>query len=330
MTITYKTSGVSITKSESFIDKIKPIVKNTFSKNVKTDIGLFGSFYEIDTKKFKQPVLISSIDGVGTKVLIADYLKIYDTIGEDLVNHCVNDIAVCGATPLFFLDYYATGKLDIEKSTQILKGLAKGCKNNNLSLVGGETAEMPGLYKNKEFDLAGAIVGIASKKDLSIQYKIQKGDLLIGLESNGLHTNGYSLVRRIFKKSDYRNIHLDSGIDLGNELLKVHKSYLKFITEARNTFNVKAFSHITGGGIIGNTKRIIPKNRKIIIDWKSWDRPEIFNLIQKKGKVPEIDMRKTFNLGIGLITIVPKNIFDRFLKFFNTKNYNLHFIGEIK
>lgn len=328
MKVSYKSSGVNISEADKFVENIKPLVKETFTKNVLKGIGNFGAFYEINIKKHKHPVFVSSVDGVGTKLKIASALKKFDTIGEDLVNHCVNDIAVCGAVPLFFLDYYATGKLKKNEATDIVKGMVRGCINNKCSLIGGETAEMPGVYHDNDFDLAGSITGIVSKNKILSSANVKKGNLLIGLPSNGLHTNGYSLVRKIFDSKSHLT-KKSPGLegDLGSELLKVHRSYLDIIQSSIKNFKINSISHITGGGIDGNTKRVIPKDLKLKIDWKSWERPVIFDIIQKAGNVPESDMRKTFNLGIGLIYIVSKNVSDDFMKFLKRKNEQPVIIG---
>ncbi|HCA42971.1 MAG TPA: phosphoribosylformylglycinamidine cyclo-ligase [Bacteroidetes bacterium] len=329
--MSYKNSGVDIKKGDKLVDIIKPVVKKTFTNNVLSGIGNFGAFYKIPLKSYKNPVFVSSVDGVGTKLKIASEMGIYDTIGEDLVNHCVNDIAVCGAKPLFFLDYYATGKLNVKNASQVIKGLAKACKENNCSLIGGETAEMPGLYQNEDFDLAGSITGIVEKSNILDKKNVKKDDVLIGLESSGLHTNGYSLVRKIFKsKKDLQKYYDEFENILGYELLQVHRSYLNIIQSVLSNFKINAISHITGGGIEGNTKRVINKNNKLVINWKSWDRPEIFKLIQKKGNVDEKDMRRTFNLGIGLIFIVNKKYSDKLYQYLIKKNETPYIIGEIK
>lgn len=331
MKISYKNSGVDIKKGDKLVDIIKPVVKKTFTNNVLSGIGNFGAFYKIPLKSYKNPVFVSSVDGVGTKLKIASDMGIFDTIGEDLVNHCVNDIAVCGAKPLFFLDYYATGKLNVKNASQVIKGLAKACKENNCSLIGGETAEMPGLYQYEDFDLAGSITGIVEKSIILDKKNVKKGDVLIGLESSGLHTNGYSLVRKIFKsKKDLQKYYDEFENILGYELLQVHRSYLNIIQSVLSNFKINAISHITGGGIEGNTKRVINKNNKLVINWKSWDRPEIFKLIQKKGNVDEKDMRRTFNLGIGLIFIVNKKNSDKLYQYLIKKNETPYIIGEIK
>lgn len=330
MNQSYKKSGVNISEAEKFVDNIKPFVKKTFSPNVLSGIGNFGAFYKINLKSFKNPVFVSSVDGVGTKIKIASDLKKFDTIGEDLVNHCVNDIAVCGAIPLFFLDYYATGKLKSKDAIEVVKGITRGCINNGCSLIGGETAEMPGIYSGNDFDLAGSITGIAEQEKIVNSKNVKKGDILFGLLSNGLHTNGYSLVRKIFDtKQKLNKYYPQFNSNLGNEFLKVHRSYLKIIQDSLRKFKVNSISHITGGGIIGNTKRVVPKDLKINIDWKSWERPFLFDLIQKAGNVAESDMRRTFNLGIGLIFIVSKKETDNFSAFLKLKKEKFYIIGNI-
>jgi phosphoribosylformylglycinamidine cyclo-ligase len=330
MKITYKSSGVNINKAEYFVNAIKPLVKQTAIKGVLGGIGNFGGFFEPQIRNFKKPVLVSSIDGVGTKLKIAALVKKYDTIGEDLVNHCANDIAVCGAKPLYFLDYYATGKLNNKAAVEIVKGLSRGCINNGCALIGGETAEMPGLYKKDDFDLAGAIVGIVERNKIVDYKKVRKGDILIGLESNGLHTNGYSLVRKIFNsKEKIKKYYSELRCKLSDELLRVHKSYFNVIHSALNNFKVKSISHITGGGIEGNTRRVIPEGLKMEIFWDAWERPSIFDIIQKAGNVPEADMRRTFNLGIGLVFVISKYEIDKFMSFLKRRKENHFIIGEI-
>ncbi len=326
----YKSSGVNIQKADAFLDRIKPLLRTTFSKNVLSGIGNFGAFYELNVKNTRNPVFVASTDGVGTKVKIAAMLGKYDTVGEDLINHCVNDIAVCGAVPLFFLDYYATGKLHVENSVNIVRGLVRGCRNNSMSLIGGETAEMPGVYGASDFDLAGTIVGVVDKKKIVNHANVKRGDVLIGFESNGLHTNGYSLVRKIFRHKDYKLRFRGLRGTLGAELLRVHRSYLNIIQDSLKHFKVKSISHITGGGIIGNTKRVVPKGMEIIIDWDSWKRPALFGVIKQKGDVPENDMRKTFNLGIGLVVIIAKAEADKFTAYWKKRKERTHVIGYIK
>ncbi|HRQ53519.1 MAG TPA: phosphoribosylformylglycinamidine cyclo-ligase [Ignavibacteriaceae bacterium] len=302
---TYKAAGVDIEAGEKTVDKIKGYAKSTFNKSVLADIGMFGAFYEPDFSGYEKPVLVSSVDGVGTKLKIAIDMDKYDTIGQDLVNHCVNDIAVCGAKPLFFLDYYATGKLNPDKAADVVKGFSIACKENDCALIGGETAEMPGLYQANDFDVSGTIVGVVEKSKIIDGKKIQKGDLLIGFPSTGLHTNGYSLARKVllekYKVTDYID---EIKNTVGDELLKIHKSYLHLITALQNSVDVKGLSHITGGGIIGNTSRIIPKGLDLQIHWGNWEMPAIFKLIQHTANITNEEMRKVFNCGLGLIAVV--------------------------
>lgn len=305
MAQTYKKAGVDIDAGEDVVRRIKSTVRDTFTGNVLTDIGAFGAFYRASFPGMKDPVLVSSVDGVGTKLKIAFAMKRYDTVGQDLVNHCVNDIGVCGAVPLYFLDYFSTGKLSPFVAASVIGGFAKACKENGCSIIGGETAEMPGLYAKGEFDLAGTIVGVVEKKKIIDGKNIESGDVLIGLPSTGLHTNGYSLARHVLlKKFSLKKRIPDLQSTLGDALLAVHRSYLKSITRLTSMGIVKGMSHITGGGIVGNTMRIIPKGLRLDIAWDMWDRPPLFSLIQWAGRVPEADMRRTFNLGIGLIMIV--------------------------
>lgn len=304
---TYKSAGVDITAGEKTVQKIKSYAKSTFNNQVLTDIGLFGAFYELDLQSYKNPVLVSSVDGVGTKLKIAFEAKRHDTIGQDLVNHCVNDIAVCGAKPLFFLDYFATGKLDPESASEVIKGFSIACRENQCALIGGETAEMPGLYQPDEYDLSGTIVGIVDKRNIIDGKEIKKGDLLIGFPSNGLHTNGYSLARKVLLSKFKLDQHLDElGCTLEVELLKIHKSYLNIISKLLTGLKIKGFSHITGGGIVGNTMRIIPEGLNLSIHWGNWELPPVFKLIQNTGNISTEEMRKVFNLGIGLIAVISK------------------------
>lgn len=327
---TYKSSGVDIKAGEETVNKIKDLVKSTHNKNVLSGIGYFGSFFEIDKNEFENPVLVSSVDGVGTKLKIAFMMDKHDTIGQDLVNHCVNDIAVCGAEPKYFLDYLAFGKLYPYKAEQIVSGFAKACAENNVALVGGETAEMPGIYDADEYDMSGTVVGIVEKSKIINGENTAKGDLLIGFRSTGLHTNGYSLARNVlFNYYKVDDIPEELDLPLGEELLKIHKSYLSLISKLKVMNGLKAFSHITGGGIIGNTKRVVPQNLSIKIDWDAWEVNPIFKLIQKLGEVPIEDMRSAFNMGIGLIAVVDKNSADEIINLTTQINEPGIVIGEI-
>lgn len=307
MKSTYSAAGVNISEGDRFVEKIKPLVRSTFTRGVISGIGNFGAFFQIP-KNYKNPVFVASTDGVGTKLKIAINAGKHDTIGEDLVNHCVNDIAVCGASPLFFLDYMAFGKLKSNVAVDIVKGLVRGCRNNGCSLIGGETAEMPGMYAPTDYDVAGTIIGAVEKSKIIDKKNVRNGDVLIGLASNGLHTNGYSLARKVLLKK-YKLNQKPAGFKntLAAELLKIHKSYLKVIQSVTARYKVHSISHITGGGIVGNTKRVVPKGLNINIDWKMWKPYPIFKLIQETGKISEGEMRKVFNMGIGLIFIVSKN-----------------------
>lgn len=327
---TYKESGVDIKAGEELVDSIKEMVKETHDNQVISNIGGFGGLFAPDLSGYEKPVFVSSVDGVGTKLIVAFKAEKYDTVGQDLVNHCVNDIAVCGAEPLFFLDYFSTGKLEKHIGYQVIKGFAKACRENKTALIGGETAEMPDIYKEGEFDLAGTIVGIVDRDQLITGEKITRGNKLIGLPSTGLHTNGYSLARKVlFSKFDINDYSEELGEKISDSLLAVHKSYLPVIKALKNKKGVNGFSHITGGGIEGNTRRIVPEGLKLSIDWDSWDRPPIFKLIRKTGNVPEDDMRRTFNLGIGLVVVVDKNKVDHILSVLEGLGEKAVLIGEV-
>lgn len=333
----YEKAGVSISAGDQFVKRIKSLVRSTFSddnpnsKRVLSDIGHFGAFYDIKFSEMKNPVLVSSVDGVGTKLKVAILMNKHDTIGQDLVNHCVNDILCSGARPLFFLDYLAFGKMKLDVAEQIMIGLTKACRENECALIGGETAEMPDLYAENDYDISGTIVGIVEREKIIDGKKIQKGDVLIGLKSTGLHTNGYSLARKVllnkFKIDDYIQ---ELGCTLGEELLRIHKSYFKVVYPLLDKFQIKGVSHITGGGIVGNTKRIVPESLEISIDWNSWKIPAIFDLIQKSGNVSNAEMREVFNLGIGLILIVDKTEVDKIQNELLNSGEESLIIGEIK
>jgi phosphoribosylformylglycinamidine cyclo-ligase len=328
---TYKSSGVDIKAGENTVSRFKDYARSTFNSNVLTDIGHFGGMFKFDSNKYKEPVLVSSVDGVGTKLKIAIELGIHDTIGQDLVNHCVNDIAVCGAEPLFFLDYMAFGKLDENTASDIVKGFSIACKENDCALIGGETAEMPDVYGGRDYDLSGTIVGVVDKENILDGSNIKSGDLLIGFLSNGLHTNGYSLARKVLLEKYSLDDHIELiNKSLGEELLRVHKSYLKLIRELKSTVNVKGFSHITGGGIISNTSRIIPDNLKIKIHWGNWAIPPVFKLIQNSGNISSDEMRKVFNVGIGLVVVVPREQEEMTLQVALTQKEHVIVVGEVE
>jgi phosphoribosylformylglycinamidine cyclo-ligase len=306
--LTYEKAGVNIDAGEELVRNIKPIVRKTFNARVLTDIGGFGGLFDARFPEMKFPVLVSSTDGVGTKIKIAIEAHRHNSVGQDLVNHCVNDILVCGARPLFFLDYFAAGKLQVYVAESVIGGLAKACEENGCALIGGETAEMPGIYMGEDYDLAGTIIGIAERDRMFNRENVREGDALIGLPSTGLHTNGFSLARKALLSKYLLDNLLPSGETLADALLKVHRSYLRPVQHLLETFSptedIHALSHITGGGIVGNTGRVVPAGLMLDINWNAWDRLPIFQLIQETGNISEEEMRRAFNLGIGLIMIV--------------------------
>ena len=301
---TYKDSGVDIAAGAKVIKDISELAQSTFSPNVLSSVGSFGAQFLFPVEDYDKPVLVSSTDGVGTKTLIAIEMGIYNTVGEDLVNHCVNDILTIGAKPLFMLDYIGTGKIRASDMTEIISGLAKACKETGCSLIGGEMAEMPEIYGDTHYDLVGTIVGVVEKDDLLDGKNIQSGDVLIGLRSSGLHTNGYTLARNVLL-NDMPADKYNSIIDLtiGEELLKVHKCYLNSVEPLLSKKLVTGLAHITGGGIEGNTSRLLDDDLSLKIEWNSWQPQPIFELIQETGDVSEKEMRKTFNMGIGFVVL---------------------------
>ncbi|MBK9246915.1 MAG: phosphoribosylformylglycinamidine cyclo-ligase [Ignavibacteria bacterium] len=308
--ITYASSGVNIAAGDETVSRIKPLVRSTFTSAVLTDIGLFGGLYDARFPEYEHPVLVSSTDGVGTKLKVAFMTDKHSTVGHCLVNHCTNDILACGAKPLFFLDYFATGKLDPNVAEEVVTGLVSGCLENNCALIGGETAEMPSMYSEGEYDIAGTIVGIVDKSKVLSPSNVKVGNVLIGLPSSGLHTNGYSLARAaLFPTFSHDTYFDDLGSTLGDALLAIHRSYLSVITPMLELNLINALSHITGGGIIGNTKRILPAGTSLEINWNSWQIPALFNIIQRTGNIADEEMREAFNLGIGIIMCVdPVNV----------------------
>ncbi len=327
---TYKEVGVDIDAGEELVRRIRRSVRSTFTKNVLTDIGAFGAFYRAKFDGIRKPVLVSSVDGVGTKLKLAFMLNKHDTVGQDLVNHCVNDILVCGAKPLYFMDYFATGRLVPGVAEQVIAGFVKACKENDCSIVGGETAEMPGFYADGEYDLAGTIVGVVDESRIVNGRNIKKGDVLIALPSTGLHTNGYSLARSVLLQAYSLDRYVeDLKATLGEALMSIHRSYLKSILPLLSKRIVKGLAHITGGGIEGNTMRIIPKGLKLSIHWNAWERPPIFRLIQETGHVPEDDMRRTFNLGVGLVAVVAPKHVAQVLSVLRRKRETPFLMGEV-
>ena len=326
----YKAAGVDIDEADRAVASIRTMARGTFTKGVLTDIGSFGGGFRL--RGYKDPVLVSSADGVGTKLKLAFVTGRHSTIGEDLVNHCVNDIAVQGATPLFFMDYFSVGKLDAHVAAEVVSGIARGCRSNGCALIGGETAEMPGLYSPGEYDLAGFIVGAVERKNMITGSSIRAGDVLIGLPSTGLHTNGYSLARKLlFEVAGHVPDTMVEELQttVGEELLKLHRSYLKPLQALHGKGILKGAAHITGGGITDNTPRILPKGLGVRIELGSWPVLPIFELLRKLGDIPEDDWRRTFNLGIGMIFVVSKSHLAKAAKLLDKLKEPWHQIGEV-
>jgi phosphoribosylformylglycinamidine cyclo-ligase len=307
MSQAYKAAGVDIQAGNETVKRIKKHVQRTMRPEVLGNIGGFGGLFAL--KPYEEPVLVSATDGVGTKLLIAMMMDKHDTVGVDCVAMCVNDIIVQGAEPLFFLDYLATGRLLPEQAEQVIKGIADGCEQAGCALIGGETAEMPGMYSSGEYDIAGFAVGVAEKKDLLPRKDIQEGDVLIGLASSGLHSNGFSLVRKVLLQDRKHSLHEEIpalGQTLGEELLTPTRIYVKTIWTLLREFTIKGMAHITGGGFVENIPRVLPEGACAVIDRSSWEIPPIFSLIQKEGAIGIEEMYQTFNMGIGMVLIVPE------------------------
>lgn len=330
--LTYKSSGVDVTAGYEAVKRMKAHVQKTFTKGVLSDLGGFGGMFALDKGQLSEPVLVSGTDGVGTKLMIAFAMDKHDTIGEDCVAMSVNDILCQGAKPLFFLDYIATGKLHPEKIASIVEGISNGCVKAGCALIGGETAEMPGLYGVDEYDLAGFAVGIVDKKKIITGENIKKGDILIGLPSSGLHSNGFSLVRKLFfdiKKYEVNQYIDELGSTLGEELIKPTKIYSNALIELNEKFNIKGISHITGGGFYENIPRMLPEGLSAVVDRRQVDIPAIFNVMQKLGDIEIDEMYSTFNMGIGIVMAVDNKDADGIIKFLEAKNEKGYVIGEI-
>ncbi|MGF7178828.1 phosphoribosylformylglycinamidine cyclo-ligase [Tunturiibacter psychrotolerans] len=330
--ISYADAGVDITSGDRSKQRIKMLARKTFNKQVLSEIGGFGGLFALDLEKFPNPVLVSSADGVGTKLKVAFDLGIHHTVGQDLVNHCVNDIAVQGATPLFFLDYLATGKLEDMVIERVVQGISEACKANGCALIGGETAQMPGFYADGEYDLAGTIIGAVSRDKIITGEQIQIGDVLVGLPSNGLHTNGYSLARKLlfevakYGPEQYINELKDKT---GAALMRTHRSYLSVIKKLTGAEVVSGMAHITGGGITENLPRILPKGMGALVDRASWTVPPLFEHLQQLGNVEEDEMLRTFNMGIGLIAVIPAEKIKKAKAILNRANERHCLIGRI-
>jgi phosphoribosylformylglycinamidine cyclo-ligase len=329
----YKSSGVDIDAGNETVRRIKRLAQSTFTPGVLSEIGSFGGLFKLDTAAWTEPVLVSSADGVGTKLKVAFMANQHTTIGVDLVNHCVNDILVQGAVPLFFLDYLATGKLSPDVAEQIVEGLARACKDNGCALLGGETAEMPGFYNDGEYDVAGFIVGAVDRARLIDGKAIAPGDVLLGLPSNGLHTNGYSLARKIaFEEMKLTvDAHVpDLGETIGEALLRPHRTYLPVIKPLLGQGLIKGMAHITGGGITDNLPRVLPPGTAARVNRTAWRVPAIFRWLGESGRVPEYDLRRALNMGIGMILVVGKNDVDAVRKaLLNAGEANSIVIGDI-
>ena len=331
--LTYKQSGVDIDEGNRAVDLIKGKIKTTYDNNVIGDLGNFSGLYSLkDFTNMTEPVLLSSTDGVGTKLKLAQMMDKHDTVGIDLVAMCVNDLICQGAKPLFFLDYIATGKLVAEQVEQIVSGIVEGCKMAGCALVGGETAEMPGMYSEDEYDLAGFSVGIADREKIVSGKNVKSGDTLIGIASSGVHSNGFSFVRKIFlDKYGYTlDQHIEElGMTLGHALLTPTKIYVKLVLDLIEKHELKAIAHITGGGVIENITRVIPKGLGIDINKNSWEKPAIFKMIERFNAVGERELHKSFNMGIGLVLIVDKENVNEIVDYRNTTDEKAYIIGEV-
>ena len=330
--ITYADAGVDISRANRTKQRIKYLAHKTFTRGVLSEIGGFGGLFAIDKTKYIDPVLVSSVDGVGTKLKIAFEMDLHSTVGADLVNHCVNDIAVQGATPLFFMDYLATGTLDPSIVEKVVEGIADACKHNGCALIGGETAEMPGFYPDGEYDLAGFILGVVEREKIITGKDVQIGDIILGLPSNGLHTNGYSLARKLlFEVAHYS---ADTYVNevknkVGNELMRTHKSYWPALRKLIDGQCVAALAHITGGGITENLPRVLPRGVAAVIDLGSWPVLPIFEHLQNLGNVAQDEMLRTFNMGLGMLLVVPSAKFKKAQSVLERVGEKAYTIGRI-
>ncbi|MGA7181014.1 MAG: phosphoribosylformylglycinamidine cyclo-ligase [Thiobacillaceae bacterium] len=326
--ISYKDAGVDIDTGDALVERIKPLAKATMRPEVLAGIGGFGAVVEI-SRKFREPVLVSGTDGVGTKLKLAFQMNRHNTVGIDLVAMSVNDILVQGAEPLFFLDYFATGKLDVVRAEAVISGIAEGCKQAGCALIGGETAEMPGMYPDGEYDLAGFAVGVAEKSRLIDGRSIQHGDVVLGLASSGCHSNGYSLVRKLVELSGADLETSFDGQSFGEVLLAPTRIYVKSILSLLHVLPVKGMAHITGGGLTGNIPRVLPANCAAKLDWNAWERRPVFDWLQKTGNVKDAEMHRTFNCGIGMVIMVSKEDADAAIKHLKNAGETVWKIGEI-
>ena len=330
MGLSYKNAGVDIDAGNQLVDLIKPAIRTTLRPEVMSSIGGFGGLFALEQNKYQQPILVSGTDGVGTKLRLAQQLKQHATIGIDLVAMCVNDVIVQGAEPLFFLDYFATGKLSIKEAQTVVEGIADGCRQSGAALIGGETAEMPGMYDDGEYDLAGFCVGVVERDQLIDGSNINEGDVIVGLPSSGIHSNGFSLVNKIIETT---NASLDEKINnknLGDLLLEPTIIYTKIILMLLEKFDIHGLCHITGGGLIENVPRVIPNGYIANINSKSWQRPRIFDWLQSMGQIDENEMLRVFNCGIGMLIILPRQQASETIKLCQENNYQAIEIGVIE
>ena len=328
-TFTYKDSGVDIKAGEELVHSIKDLVKETHGVEVLSNIGGFGGFFKPNLTTIKNPVFVSSVDGVGTKLIVAYKAQKYDTVGQDFVNHCINDIAVCGATPLFFLDYFSTGKLEQKTGVEVIKGFATACKENNVALIGGETAEMPGMYHDGDYDIAGFCVGVVEADDVIDGTNVKPGQKLIALGSSGPHSNGYSLVRKIIEVSGADVNETLNDKPIIDHLLEPTRIYVKSVLALLETVKVSAISHITGGGFWENIPRVLPEDAKVVIDESTWEWPAIFSWLQENGNVTRHEMYRTFNCGVGLVIVVDEADADNAVSILKAHGENAWLIGDI-
>lgn len=330
---TYKKAGVDIDEGDRLVRLISPIVKKTFRPEVLTDIGSFGALFKLDTARYKEPVLVSGTDGVGTKLKIAFLMDKHDTVGIDLVAMCVNDILTLGAEPLFFLDYFATGKLDADKAKYVVQGIADGCKEAGCALIGGETAEMPGFYRSDEYDLAGFAVGVVEKNGIINGERIAAGDAIVGIASSGFHSNGYSLARKIFLDELHFTVDKympELGTTLGETLIVPTRIYVNAFKALKDEIDIKAMAHITGGGLTGNVPRIIGDGVTALIRKGSWPVPPVFTMLQELGNIPDDEMRKTFNLGVGYVIVMPEKASELSISRLKQCGFDAYRIGTIE
>jgi len=329
MGLSYKDAGVDIDAGNTFVERIKEAVASTHREEVVSDLGGFGGLFELASHKYQQPILVSGTDGVGTKLKLAQQMDQHDSIGIDLVAMCVNDVIVQGAEPLFFLDYFATGKLDVETITQVVEGISRGCLLAGAALIGGETAEMPGMYAPGEYDLAGFCVGVADKPALITGADISANDVVIGVQSSGVHSNGFSLVNTLIAQQGFKLDDLFNGSTLGETLLTPTTIYVKLILKLIAEFEIKGLCHITGGGITENLPRVLPEGTAAQIEQGSWTRPAIFDWIQEQGKVANDEMLRVFNCGVGMAIIVPAEQLDSIINVCQAEGLDASQIGFI-